>query len=105
MANLKWITVLAAIYLSTGCDKDTESKTDGHGGEHSEGGSSASGTEDKCCILGALCHVVGDDVDPEIVACHELGHENNPASCAERFESCQAICEGATDSHDEHACE
>ena len=107
LAGLPVAFVLLGL-ISFGCsDSDDEHDHEtGDGGDDGAGGEGGThGEADKCCELGAICHVVGDDVDPEVQACHELGHENDEAACAAEYESCLSICQGVTDAPVEHACE
>ncbi len=87
-------------------DENGHGGEDGHGGAHSHGEGGAHSTEDidHCCVLGAMCHVVGDDVDPEVEACHELGHANVGETCEAEFQRCSDLCEGLTEPV-EHACD
>lgn len=55
-----------------------------------------------CCALGALCHRVSAP-DDEIEACHQLGHENDPAACRDAYDHCLDVC-GEDGSSPEHAC-
>lgn len=75
----------------------------GEGGEINHGG--ASSQPDKCCELGAICHVVGDDVPAEVRACHDLGHSNVKSDCDREYARCQIVCAGANDDPVEHGCE
>ncbi len=61
--------------------------------------------EDKCCLLGAICHVVGTAVDPDVDRCHQIGHENDQAVCAEEFDACLHVCDGLSEDPTPHACE
>jgi hypothetical protein len=101
------VTAFFICFFHLGCGDSREDHDDGH--EHDDGGDGGKGgaeaAADKCCELGAICHVVGDNVDAEVEACHELGHENNADACADDYERCLAICQGANDSPIEHACE
>jgi hypothetical protein len=78
---------------------------DGHAGEHSEGGlgGGGAGAVDPCCVLGAVCHVVGGG-DPEVEECHQIGHENDRAECSAHFDRCHELCEGLNDEPEPHAC-
>jgi hypothetical protein len=88
----------------------------GEGGAEASGGHSAhagdspgglggnNGSIDQCCILGALCHVAGGDVDPEVEECHQIGHKNDAAECAAEFDRCHELCEGTNDEPEPHAC-
>lgn len=42
-----------------------------------------------CRALGRLCH---DTIDAAGQACHELGHENDPAACRRQFDDCAETC-------------
>lgn len=44
-----------------------------------------------CRALGSLCHGV-DDGDGPLHACHELGHEDDPAACRRGFDECATRC-------------
>ena len=43
-----------------------------------------------CRTLGMLCHGLGDD--GPLHACHELGHDDDPAVCRESFNECAELC-------------
>lgn len=45
-----------------------------------------------CRALGRLCH---DTSDAAGQACHELGHDDDPAACRRDFDECAARCLGA----------
>jgi hypothetical protein len=80
----------------------------GHGGEdHGAAGGlgGATGETDLCCVLGAICHVVGGADDPKVDECHEIGHENDAEQCAAHFDRCHKLCEGLTDEPEPHACQ
>lgn len=60
-----------------------------------------------CCQLGALCHPgLKDPIGGLVYNCHQLGHENDPASCASQFDECMVACLGGRDTQDaeEHGC-
>lgn len=101
MCTSRAIRVLlsASCILLSACGSDDASSEP----ETSPGG--ASGESDSCCRLGAVCHVAGDDVDPEVRACHDLGHENVQEACDARYEECLVICEGVNDEAVEHSCD
>lgn len=42
-----------------------------------------------CAEIGALCHAA---TTPAGVACHELGHADDPAMCSARHDACVAEC-------------
>lgn len=95
--------VLVVSCISLGCS-DSGNNDHDDGNDLGDGGDPSSEV-DHCCRLGAFCHVAGDDVEQDVRACHELGHENDAAACAAEYDACLKICEGVTDAPVEHACE
>jgi hypothetical protein len=88
----------------------------GHGGNASTGGlggldalgglGGGDGPEpDKCCVLGAMCHVVGGTGAPKVEECHQIGHEDDPSECQANFERCTKLCEGLNDEPEPHSCD
>lgn len=51
-----------------------------------------------------MCHVEGGADDSEIDECHVIGHRNDKASCQANYDRCMAVCAGATDHPEPHAC-
>ena len=105
------IGLLVPVVACQSSDSDGPEGHAGAGGEHSHslggaGGSSEHEHEhDPCCELGAMCHSFEQDTDPEILACHELGHRNDQEICAANYDRCAALCSGVTDDPVPHACE
>jgi hypothetical protein len=61
------------------------------GGEGGAGGGASSTLDPYCAALGSLCHPV--DLGSGMGAdCHEIGHLNVAADCADAFESCGSFC-------------
>jgi hypothetical protein len=59
---------------------------DGDGHEEAE-------LEGDCKEISEACHDV-DEGEGEILACHELAHENDTAACSAQLESCTELCGG-----------
>jgi len=79
---------------------DNSGGSAGHPGQAGQAGAEAI---DRCCMLGAVCHVAGESA-PEVEECHHLGHENVAGQCAARYDECMALCEGLNDHPEPHAC-
>lgn len=59
-------------------------------GDSGGAGGAASVTDDPyCAALGSLCHPVETTAAQD---CHELGHANDAAACAEAFDACAELC-------------
>jgi hypothetical protein len=71
----------------------------------SDGSTDEDETSDKCCELGAACHVVGGSTDQEVTDCHEIGHQNDLDTCDAEYDRCIQVCDGVNDEPMEHACE
>jgi hypothetical protein len=59
------------------------------------GGGAGPAQDSHCAALGELCHAVDDD--GPLHACHELGHVNDAATCAAKFDDCATQCLAARD--------
>lgn len=73
------IAGLLAIVPACGDDEDGD---DDHSEEELDG---------DCKEISEACHHV-DEGEGEILACHELAHENDTAACSAQVESCTAAC-------------
>ena len=52
----------------------------------------------QCEVVGTLCHDAESDAGQ---ACHELGHDGAPSTCAAEFPGCIDTClDGGSDDHD-----
>lgn len=58
------------------------------------------GADPHCAALGELCHAVADQSDA-LRECHQLGHENDAASCAASFDDCATRCLAAREAAEE----
>lgn len=108
MTRVLLVCSVVAVFLTVSSACSDEGSKDAHGGEGGELNDhtgDGQGNVDPCCWLGALCHVAGGADDPEIEACHEIGHANNRAICDDELERCKAVCKGATEHPEPHACE
>jgi hypothetical protein len=68
--------------LSCGDDHDDD---DGHGDEEHE-------NLQKCCYIGEICHE-GSEGNEAFSECHNIGHENDAATCGAEFERCKTLCD------------
>jgi hypothetical protein len=49
-----------------------------------------------CAEIVETCHEAEEvSEDPAIVDCHDVGHDNDEATCTEQSEACLTLCEGA----------
>jgi hypothetical protein len=55
------------------------------------GGGGGTDQDPHCAALGSLCHAA-DTGSGTAHDCHELGHTNNAADCAEGFDACATFC-------------
>jgi hypothetical protein len=60
--------------------------TDDHGADDHGTGTTAGSL---CDILGEGCH---DNMTPEGIDCHLIGHDGDEAACAEIYDACVEIC-------------
>lgn len=62
---------------------------EGATGEGGAGGGAAATQDPQCAALGSLCHPIEAGIGPE---CHDIGHEGDAATCADRFDECAHFC-------------
>jgi hypothetical protein len=102
---------LGSFVVFTACGDDDDAPSPGagshHGGAKSDGGEPAAHAGEpaahggaghghgpvalECEVLGELCHAA-DTGEGAAADCHELGHENNAATCEREFAGCVATC-------------
>ena len=80
---------------SSGHNDESSGHNDESTGHHDETGNHDTGTDSGttgqtvCEILGEGCH---DNMTPEGIDCHLLGHDGDEAACMEVFDMCAEIC-------------
>lgn len=81
---------------TTTSDVDESSGDDSSGDHGSSGHDSGSGTDSHGTTGGSMCDILGDgchdNMTPEGIECHLIGHDGDEAACAEVFEMCVATC-------------
>jgi hypothetical protein len=80
--TIRTIGLGLSLVLTLACGDDDE----GHADLELEG-------LQKCCYIGQICHEGDSAETPDIGACHDIGHQNDPEACRAKFDMCKMLCD------------
>ena len=95
--------ILLILGLSFGfaaaCESDDDGNDDADGANDDDATDttdSDDGDSDACGMIASICHDNPEN-DPEISACHDVGHDDDLSVCTEQLEHCLDLCDGGHD--------